>query len=69
MIPIGKRYNDFFVIEIFVWVFGIMYDKRTSKTIWILTALMGVIPIRARLADLFLSEFATNFTQTLRNSR
>jgi hypothetical protein len=68
MIPIGKRYNDFFVIEVFVWVFGIMYDKRTSKTIWILTALMGVIPIRARLADLFLSKFATYFTQTLRNS-
>jgi hypothetical protein len=69
MIPIRKRYNDFFVVEIFVWVFGIMYDKRTSKTIWILTALMGVIPICARLADLFLSEFAANFTQTLRNSR
>jgi hypothetical protein len=53
MIPIRKRYDNFFVVEIFVWIFRIMYNKRTSNTIWILAALMAVIPICARLVDLY----------------
>jgi hypothetical protein len=59
VIPIRKRYNDFFVVEIFIRVFRVVHDKRTSKTIWILAALMAVVPICARLVDLFRSEVAS----------
>ena len=52
VVPIRKCYDDFFVVEIFEWVFGIMHNQRATKTIWVLAALMAVIPICAGLVDL-----------------
>jgi len=47
VVPIRKCYDDFFVVEIFEWVFGVVYYQRASKTIWILASLMAVVPIGA----------------------
>ena len=47
VVPIRKCYDDFFVVEIFEWVFGVVYYQRASKTIWILASLMAVVPICA----------------------
>jgi len=52
VVPIRKCYDDFFVVEIFEWVFGVVNYQRASKTIWILAALMAVVPICAGLVDL-----------------
>jgi len=69
VVPIGKCYDDFFVIEIFEWVFEIMHNERATKTIWILAALMAVVPICAGLVDLVRLKTAMTVYQRLRNSR
>ena len=53
VIPVGERYDNFFVIEILEWVFRVMHNERAPDSIWVLASFMTVVPVCSRLVDLF----------------
>ena len=55
MIPIRESQGSLLVVLSLVWGVGVVDDKRASKSIWILSRYMGMIPVRSRLFDLLRS--------------
>lgn len=51
MVPVGESDGDFLIVLTSIRVLGIMNDKLTPETIWILAAIVTVVPVRAGLVD------------------
>ena len=58
MVPVGESQDDFLIVQVLDWAVVIMDNKGPTDTIWVLTTLMAVIPVRAWLVDLCSSVFA-----------
>ena len=67
MVPVGKSQNDFLIIKVLERVVVVMDDEGSTDTIRILTALMAVVPVRARLVNLSSSAYAVECLKTYRN--
>lgn len=52
MIPICKSENDFLIVLALVRRVRVRDDERATKTIWVLSLDVGVIPVSSRLSYL-----------------
>lgn len=52
MVPVRHCQNKFFIIIIFVREVGVMNDKWSSETIWVLTLSVRMIPVGTGLINL-----------------
>ena len=50
MVPVRDRQDELLII--FVWEVWIADDEGGSKTIWVLSLVVGMIPVTSRLGDL-----------------
>lgn len=53
MIPVRKSQDDFRVVEVFVWIFVIVNNERTTESIWVLASYVRMIPVGSWLVDLY----------------
>lgn len=54
VVPIRQGQNQFFIKEVGIWIFRVVHDQRASEAIWVLAIYMGMVPVCARLLDLFM---------------
>jgi hypothetical protein len=52
VVPIGEGQNDVLVNLVLVWKVGVLDNKWTPQTIWILTFIVRMVPVSTRLVDL-----------------
>ena len=56
MVPVRQRYNVFFIVMPDVGVVVVMDDKGLTPAIGVLALGVRVVPVRAGLVNLYLSE-------------
>ena len=52
VIPVGERQDQLLVVLVCIRVLGIVDDERTPESVWILPAIVRMVPVRAWLSDL-----------------
>jgi len=57
IVPVGDRQDDLFVSLILVWRFRVMDNEGCSKTIWVLSLVVRMVPVGPRLSNLVSGKF------------